>query len=83
MADLSLPLSANRSTRPQREAAAIHWAMEIYCSVCGRKLCYTEGVINNWISVVPLAADPLIGLRPFIFPAMPEKEAIKWILEFT
>ena len=61
----------------------IRWILEIYCCVCERKLCYTERVINNWISVVPLAADPLIGLRSFLFPAMPEKEVIKWILEFT
>ena len=29
-----------------------------------------------------LAADPFIGLRSFLFPAMPGKEVIKWILEF-
>jgi hypothetical protein len=55
----------------------------IYCRVCGRKLCYTEYVINNWISVVPLAADPFIGLRSFLFPAVPEKAVIEWIFEFT
>ena len=55
---------------------------EIYCSVCGLELCYTEYVINNWISVEPLAADPLIGLRSFLFPAVPEKAGIIWKLEF-
>jgi len=30
-----------------------------YSSVCRRKLCYTECVIHNWISVAPL------GRRPF------------------
>jgi hypothetical protein len=57
--------------------------VEIYCSVCGLELCYTEYVINNWISVVPLAADPLIGLRSFLFPAVPEKVGRIWKLEYT
>jgi hypothetical protein len=55
---------------PKPDKSNLRWGF--YCRVCGWEVCYTEYAINNWISVVPLAADPLIGLRSFLFPAMPD-----------
>ena len=47
------------------------------CPVYIQKLCYTLFIsfkLDNWFCVVPLAADPVMGLVVFYFPAVPERE---------
>jgi hypothetical protein len=40
-------------------------------------LCYTLFIsfkLDNWFCVVPLAADPVMGLMVIFLPAVPERE---------
>jgi hypothetical protein len=40
-------------------------------------MCYTLFIsfkLDNWFCVVPLAADPVMGLVVFFLPAVPERE---------
>ena len=47
------------------------------CPVYIQKLCYTLFIsfkLDNWFCVVPLAADPVMGLVVIFLPAVPERE---------
>jgi hypothetical protein len=46
-------------------------------AVYSQKLCYTLFIsfkLDNWFCVVPLAADPVMGLAVLFLPAVPERE---------
>jgi hypothetical protein len=53
--------------------------------VCCRDLCYTLFIsfkLDNWFCVVPLAADPVMGLVVFYFAGGAGERSTKWMSNF-
>jgi hypothetical protein len=53
------------------------------CPVCWRELCYTLFIsfkLDNWFCVVPLAADPVMGLVVIFLTGCAGERSTKWTL---